>query len=97
MKLILIGKINNMKLRFPKSVFKSVKVEYNGHLKQYEVYYRNWLFWQFDSCYKYDEPGNRGYVTHFCNQEQARERATERARGMLNTHIVFEESNISYY
>ena len=86
-----------MKLRFPKSVFKSVKVEYNGHLKQYEVYYKNWFFWQFDSCYKFDEPGNRGYVTHFCNQDQAQQRATERARGMLDTFVIFEESNISYY
>lgn len=84
-----------MKLRFPKSVFKSVKVEYNGHLKQYEVYYKNWFFWIFDSCYKFDEPG--GYPTHYRNQEQACDRAKERARGMLNTYVIFEESNVSYY
>ena len=96
MKLILIGKINNMKLTFPKSVFRSVKVEYNGHLERYEVYYRNWLFWCYDSCYKFDKPGS-GYVTHYCNQEQAQERAIKRAEGMLNTTIIFEQSNVSYY
>lgn len=86
-----------MKLRLPQSVYRTVKVEYNGHLERYEVYYRNWFFWRYDSCYKFDKPGNRGYVTHYCNQEQALERAKERAQGMLNTFVVFQESNISYY
>ena len=78
-----------------RNVFKSVKVVFDGHLNQFDVYYKNWFFWQFDSCYKFDDTPK--HPIHFCSQEQARARAIERARGMLHTTVVFEESNVFYY
>ena len=78
-----------------KTLFETVKVEYNGHLYQYEVYYRKWFVWRFDSCYKHKVPGENYYPTP--TQEQAKERAIERARGMLNSYEVFRESNFFPY
>ena len=78
-----------------RSVFKSVKVLHNAHLKQYEVYYKSWFFWKFDSALKYDDPDTR--ISIHPPQLQARERAIERARGMLKTAVVFEETNIYYF
>ena len=70
-----------------KSLYKTVKVLYNGHLKRYEIWYRNWFFWQFDSCYKESE---------YLSQERARELAIERAQGLLNTTEVWRQSTNFY-
>lgn len=78
-----------------KPLFETVKVEYNGHLYQYEVYYRKWFVWRFDSCYKHDLKGNP--ITHYHTQEEARVRAIDRAKGMLNSYEVFRESNFFPY
>ncbi len=71
-----------------KVLYKSAKVIYNAHLKQYEIWYRNWLFWHFDSCYK---------VGDYLKDERAKELAIERASGLLNTVEVWKQSNVTYY
>ena len=77
-----------------KALYKSTKVVYNAHLKQYEVYYRNWLFWQFDSYYKYDEHAPGSYrPVHYCTKEEAEQRAIKRAADMLETVEVWRKSS----
>ena len=38
-----------------KKLFKQTRVIYDAHLEEYQVYYKNFLFWKFDSCYKFDK------------------------------------------
>lgn len=70
-----------------KFLYKTVKVIYNGHQKQYEIWYRNWFRWHFDSCYKISE-----YVT----LPRAKELAIERAEGMLGTAEVWRQTQVYY-
>lgn len=69
-----------------KSLYKTVKVVYNAHEKRFDIFYRNWFFWQYDSCYKDSEFGTA----------RAKELAIERAQGMLNTAEVWRQSNRQY-
>jgi hypothetical protein len=80
-----------------KTIYKSTKVIYDAHLKEYQVYYKNWFVWKFDSCYKFDEKKSHYNPVHYCNEEQAKERAINRASAMLNTVEVWKQSNITYY
>ena len=83
-----------------KHLYKSTKVIYDAHLKEYQVYYKNWFFWKYDSCYKFDERDSRGYITsqvHCCNKNQAEERAIHRAKAMLETVEVWKQSQVFYY
>lgn len=83
-----------------KHLYKSTKVIYDAHLKEYQVYYKNWFFWKYDSCYKFDERDSRGYITsqvHYCNKNQAEERAIHRAKAMLETVEVWKQSQVFYY
>lgn len=81
-----------------KLTYKKVRVEYNDHLAQFEVYYKKWysLTWRFDSCYQFDRVTSR-HPMHYRTLEGAREQAIERAKGMLNHMVVFEESNWDFY
>lgn len=72
-------------------LYKSTKVVYDAHMKQYEVYYKNWFSWVFDSYYRYDE--NPRHPVHYCSKERAEQRAIERAGNMLKTHEVWRQSN----
>lgn len=74
-------------------LFKTVKVIYNAHQKGYEVWYRNWFFWNFDSIYKFDPDGDK-YPIHYKNQETAKQMALSRAECMLKTVEVFRASSI---
>jgi hypothetical protein len=74
-----------------KPLYKSTKVLLNAHLNEYQIYYRNWFFWQYDSCYKYDE-GNTN--RHYCDKDTAKERAITRAESMLETVEVWRCSKI---
>ena len=83
-----------------KNLYKSTKVIYDAHLKEYQVYYKNWFVWKYDSCYKFDERDSRGYIinqTYYCNKEQAEERAINRAKAMLETVEVWKQSQVFYY
>ena len=83
-----------------KPLYKSTKVIFDAHQKQYEVYYKNWFVWHFDSCYKYDERDNKGYVInprYWCDKLEAEKRAIERAQAMLNTVEVWKQSQVFYY
>lgn len=83
-----------------KHLFKSTKVIYDAHLKEYQVYYKNWFFWHFDSCYKFDERDEKGYLktrTHYREMHEAEKKAIERAKAMLDTVEIWKQSNISYY
>lgn len=79
-----------------KHLYKSTKVIYDAHLKEYQVYYRNWFIWKFDSCYKFDENYPRQPI-HYCSKTDAEKRAIDRAKSMLDTVEVWKQSNISYY
>ena len=67
-----------------KFLYKTVKVVYNAHMKQFEIWYRNWFSWHFDSCYKESE---------FLGADRAKELAIERAQAMLNTAEVWRQTN----
>jgi len=77
-----------------KSLYKSTKVIYNAHLKQYEVYYRNWFIWHYDSEYKFDE--NSKYPIHYRDKEEAEKRAIKRASDMLKSTLIWQQSNFTY-
>ena len=80
-----------------KHLFKSTKVIFNAHQKQYEVYYKNWFIWRFDSCYKYDEKDGKSYSpVHYCDKDSAKQRAITRAEDMLETVEVWRRS-VTYY
>ena len=38
-----------------KKLFLQTKVVYDAHLKEYNVQYKNFLFWKFAECYKVSE------------------------------------------
>ena len=77
-----------------KPLYKSTKVIYDAHLKQYEVYYRNWFVWHYDCAYKFDE--NPRQVRHYCTREEAEKRAIQRASDMLKSTLVWKQSNFTY-
>lgn len=70
-----------------KPLFKTVKVIHNAHLKQYEVWYKNFIFWHFDSCYKMSE---------YTNEEMTKTRAIDRAAAMLKTEEVWRQSRFMW-
>ena len=75
-----------------KKLFKQTRVIYDAHLKEYQVYYKNWFFWIFDSCYKFDErdaKGNLSHIFHYCEKHDAEKRAIARAKAMLETVEVY--------
>ena len=71
-----------------KYLYKKTKVIFNAHQQQYQVYFKNFLFWHYDSCYKFDTPGIK-YPSHYCTQEEAKERAIRRAKSMIETIEVW--------
>ena len=80
-----------------KSLYKSTKVIYDAHKKEYQVYYKNWFVWRYDSCYKFDEKKAQYDPIHYCTKEQAEERAIDRAKAMLSTVEVWKQSQVLYY
>ena len=74
-----------------KYLYKTVKVIYDAHLQEYQVWFRNWFRWHYDSCYRWDENPRR--PQYYCTKEQAEERAIKRAKSMLSTTEVFRESS----
>lgn len=78
-----------------KNIFKQTKVIYDAHQKEYQVWYRNFFIWHFDSCYKFDE--NPSHSIHYRNKQRAEEMSIERAKAMLNTVEVWRGSNLVPY
>ena len=78
-----------------KTIYKSTKVIYDAHLKEYQVYYKNWFTWKYDRSYKFDEKVS-AHPTHYCTKEQAEQRAIERAKSMLETVEIWKQSNYLY-
>lgn len=76
-----------------KPLFKTVKVIYNASNESFEVWYRNWFFWSFDSCYKFDEAGSK-YHVYYRTKEKAEEMAINRAKAMLKSIEVFRGTAI---
>jgi hypothetical protein len=83
-----------------KHLYKSTKVIFNSHRKEYQVFYKNWLFWKYDSCYKYDDTDDKSYKLlppiHYCDKDTAKKRAITRAENMLETVEVWRRSVIYY-
>ena len=80
-----------------KPLYKSTKVIYDAHLKEYQVYYKNWFVWRYDSSYKFDEKKAQYDPVHYCNEEKAMEKAINRAKAMLDTVEVWKQSQVLYY
>ena len=70
-----------------KILYKTSKIIYNAHQKQYEIWYKNWFVWRFDSCYQ---------VSEYLKDDIAKEKAIERAQALLNTVEIWKQSNIMY-
>jgi hypothetical protein len=71
-----------------KNLFKQTRVVYDAHLKEYNVQYKNFLFWKFAECYK---------VGTHVSDERARELAITRAKNMLETVEVYRSPKPFYY
>ena len=77
-----------------KPLYKSTKVVYDAHLKEYAVYYRNWFFWNYDCSYRFDE--NPKYPIHYCTREEAEKKAIRRASSMLKSTLIWKQSNFTF-
>lgn len=76
-----------------KPLFKTVRVVNNTHLKQFDVEYKNWFTWKFDSCHKYYVAGRGpGSSGQYLNEERARELAVARAESMLTTTVIWKKT-----
>lgn len=77
-----------------KPLFKATRVVNNTHLRQFEVEYKNWFMWKFDSCRQYygygGSPGDGG---RYLSEERARELAIERASNMLTTAVIWQATH----
>ena len=71
-----------------KKLFLQTKVVYDAHLKEYNVQYKNFLFWKFAECYK---------VSEHLLDERAKELAIEHAKNMLDTVEVYRSPKPFYY
>ena len=71
-----------------KNLFKQTRVVYDAHLKEYNVQYKNFLFWRFAECYK---------VGTYVSDERAKELAITRAKDMLDTVEVYRSPKPYYY
>ena len=74
-----------------KYIYKKTKVIYDAHLKEYQVYYKNWFVWKYDSCYKFDDTQSK-YPVHYSTKESAEQKAITRAQTMLSTVEVWSGS-----
>jgi len=79
-----------------KNIFKQTRVIYDAHLEEYQVYYKNFLFWKFDSCYKYDKNYPQQPI-YYCSKPEAEKRAITRAKAMLETVEVYRGSIPIYW
>lgn len=82
-----------------KPVYKSVKVIYDAHRREYRIYYRRWFQWHYDSCYTVDESAtipvtfaNGPYGNPVYSKAEGEKRAIERAQRMLDTVEVWRKS-----
>ena len=83
-----------------KNLFKQTRVIYDAHLKEYQVYHKNFLFWKYDGCYKFDERDSQGYLTnrvHYCDKHEAEQRAIARAKAMLETVEIYRGKQVYHY
>ena len=76
-----------------KYIYKKTKVVYDDHLKEYQVYYKNWFVWRYDTSYKFDDELTK-HPIYYCSKEDAMKRAIRRAEGMLNTVEVWSGSTV---
>jgi hypothetical protein len=79
-----------------KNLFRTTKVIHDAHTHSYDVYYKNFLFWKFDSSYRYDD--DIKYPIHYQTKVIAEKEAINRAKAMLETVEVWKQSNsIGWY
>ena len=64
-----------------KHLFKKTKVVYDAHTEEYDVYYKNFLFWKLDRTYKVDHK--------YMPDEAAKKAAIEYANNILKTVEVY--------
>lgn len=76
-----------------KPLYKSTKVIYDAHLKEYEVYYRNWFFWNYDCSYRFDE--NPKIPNSLLHQGRSRETSHSTSIGHVKIDVGME--TIQFY
>ena len=64
-----------------KYLFRKTKVVYDAHMEEYNVYYKNFLFWKFDRTYKVDHK--------YFKDEDAKKAAITYANNILKTVEVY--------
>lgn len=75
-----------------KLLYKKVRVVYDAHCEKYKVEYKNWWFqsWRHDTEFSINP-------TYGQPDEVAKQRAIQRAENLLNTAVVWQQSNFDYY
>ena len=63
-----------------KRLFKKTKVVYDAHMNEYIVYYKNFLFWKYDRCYK---------VSEYMTNETAKDLAITYANNILSSVEIY--------
>lgn len=64
-----------------KYLYKQTKVVYDAHMEEYNVYYKNFLFWKYDRTYKVDQ--------QYFRDEEAKKAAIAYANNILKTVEVY--------
>ena len=67
-----------------KYLFRKTKVVYDAHLQEYNVYYKNFLFWKFSRSYK---------VGQYMLDDVAKDHAITYAKNLLNTVEVYRSGD----
>ena len=70
-----------------KNLFLQTRVVYDAHSKEYNVQYKNFLFWKFVECYE---------VSEHLPDERAKELAITQAKNMLDTVEVYRSPKPYY-
>ena len=63
-----------------KYLFRKTKVVYDAHMQEYNVYYKNFLFWKYDRTYK---------VSEYMRDDVAMQTAIAYANNILKTVEVY--------
>jgi hypothetical protein len=64
-----------------KHLFKQTKVVYDAHMEEYNVYYKNFLFWKYNRTYKVD--------SQYFKDADAKQAAIAYAKNILSTVEVY--------
>lgn len=77
-----------------KPLYRNVRVIHIAQYRMFEVQVRNWFRWRTLENFNYvEKPMHNGLNT----EDEARRKAISRAETVLNSSIIWEQSNVVYY